>query len=118
MFNFIQDIGNYDDRKVSEPYHKDRLFVSTAKVSDGSKPYETAVAHPRYNGGDLVIVEAYSSKAAADLGHKKWIKKMSGKRLPKKLVDCANSEISSFSKAIGCEMIFPLTPLAGDCRSS
>lgn len=87
MFDMI---GNYEERKVAR-YEKDGLFISTAMVTDGDDPYETAVAHPQYNDGIMVIVESYPTKAAAKRGHAKWLKRMTAKRLPKQLVDCRNS---------------------------
>ena len=93
MFDFIQDFGNYQDRVVGR-YDGDGTMVSTARVSDGSHPYETAFQHPDYNDGKMVIVEAYDSKELAAEGHARWLKIMIDGPLPDCLIDCHNSEIS------------------------
>ena len=93
MFNFFQDIANYKDRAVDRWEEGPRL-VSTAAVSDGSKPYETAFKHPDYNDGDMVIVEAYYTRESAIEGHQKWVKVMVDGPLPDVLTDCQNAEIS------------------------
>jgi hypothetical protein len=66
MFEFLKDMGNYEDRKVARD-DVNGLTVSTAYTSD--EGYETAVidengAHP---------VERYEDRAASILGHSKWI---------------------------------------------
>ena len=108
MFEFIMDMGTYSTRKVGRD-NFDWGFVSTAQVSDGSKPYETAVCHDRYrDDGNMVIVENYDNKEEALKGHKKWVKKMTAKKLPSKLVDCNNSEIGQLCDAFGCDNEYPL----------
>ncbi len=92
MFDFFMDFGNYSDRVVGRDDF-DWGFVSTAKVSDGSQPIETAVQHPDYNDGKMVIVEAYDDEDAAKAGHTKWVKSMTAETIPDSLTDCANSEI-------------------------
>lgn len=105
MFNFFEDMGNYSDRKVGRD-NFDWGFVSTAKVSDGRKPYETAVEHKEYNDGDMVIVDCYDTKEEAEKGHAKWVANMTDKTLPEKLVDCANAEIAQLCNQFS-PMIFP-----------
>ena len=90
MFDFLDMMGNYEERKVAHD-EKDDWVVDTAAVSDSDEPFETGITHPRYNGGDWVIVGLYSTKEKAIVGHKKWIKKMSGK-LPKQLVDVSTCD--------------------------
>ena len=106
MFEFLFDIENYEDRKVGRddfPWG----FISTAKVSDGNRPYETAVAHDKYrDDGRLVIVEAYNTKQAAIKGHDKWIKTMTSKKLPKTLTDCQNAGVSAFLDSK--DLVYPL----------
>ena len=97
MFNFLGMVGNYEQRKVGR-YEKGELLVSTAEVNDSKSPYETAVAHPKYNSGKIVIVEMYDSMAMALRGHKKWVSKMKSKTLPKKLVDVSTSEVALLAK--------------------
>jgi len=94
ILDFLYMQNSYEDRKVIEPHNKDGLFVSTAFVNDGSHPYETAVKHKDYNNGEMVIVQSYDSKDAAQKGHKEWIKLMTSNKKPKELLDCFNSEIS------------------------
>lgn len=105
MFSFINDINNYDSRKVGRDDF-DWGFISTARVSDGAKPYETAVEHPDYNDGSMVIVEAYDTIKEAEAGHKKWAKAMTAKKIPDFLVDCCNSGVGSLAKAFGSETKF------------
>jgi hypothetical protein len=100
MFEFLFDYGNYDDRCVGRWDSKDgRRLVSTARVSDGRKPYETAFQHPDYNKGKMVIVEAYDSKESASAGHAKWVKIMTKGPLPKALTDCCNAGVAQLRDA-------------------
>jgi len=99
MFNFINDMGNYEDRCVGRNDYPWGM-VSTARVSDGKRPYETAVAHTDYcDEGLMVIEEAYDTKPDAVAGHARWVKKMTAKKLPNKLVDCSNSGVQSMLDA-------------------
>ena len=100
--------GNYDDRVVKR-YQNDttELFVSTCSVTDGMYIYETAVAHPSYNDGDMVIVEAYDTLKAAEEGHERWLKTMTADTLPEELTDCCNSEIQRRQHTDGGVIVFP-----------
>jgi hypothetical protein len=90
-----------------DTYDTDGLYVDTAAVSDGDHPYETAVAHPDYNDGEMIIVEAYDTKKEAQVGHVKWVERMTT-NLPEELVDCANSHISQMIDALAPDkMRFP-----------
>ncbi len=65
MFSFINDMGNYEARKVGRDT-VEGLDISTCDTTD--EGYETALldangAHP---------VERYSSLEAAKEGHEKW----------------------------------------------
>lgn len=96
MFNFFRDIDNYETRRIGKWVNEDATsMVSTACVSDGQQPYETAFQHPDYNDGEMVIVEAYDTKDQAIAGHERWLKIMQTDPLPDHLEDCANSEIAS-----------------------
>lgn len=106
MFNFIEMDGTYDDRKVGR-YDNGGVSVSTARVNDGRKPFETAIRHPYYNSGRWVVVECYDTKEEAEHGHEKWIEVITTEPLPDKLVDCANSMISQLGDVVGLEMEFP-----------
>lgn len=91
-------IGNYELRVVGKLDRKlpsGRLFVSTAFVTDSADPYETAVGHPQYNEGELIIVETYRSEAEARKGHLKWAARMLDTPLPKYLESRPRSHISS-----------------------
>lgn len=93
MSNFFGMIENYEDRKVGR-WQKGDVFVSTAAVNDSSFPYETAIAHPDYNNGKLIIVENHSSLKDAKTGFKKWVKKMSAKKHPATITDVGGAEIN------------------------
>lgn len=82
--------NNYDDRKVGR-FEEGRVLVSTAEVCDGDKPFETAVRHPEYNGGDYIIVEAYDTRTLAETGHAAWVERMTSDALPHSLTDCNNA---------------------------
>lgn len=105
MFGFLADVGNYADRVVGRDDF-DWGFISTCSVSDGAKPYETAVKHKLYCETDMVIVEAYDNKEAAEAGHKKWLGTMTAKVLPEQLTDCCNSEVAQLADAFGAENIY------------
>uniref|UniRef100_A0A6H1ZH70 Uncharacterized protein n=1 Tax=viral metagenome TaxID=1070528 RepID=A0A6H1ZH70_9ZZZZ len=94
IFGFLSDTNNYLERVVGRYPEEGEFLVDTAKVSDGKQPYETAVAHPYFNEGKVVIVEAYPTKKAANKGHKKWVNIMTADELPKELVDCCNAHIA------------------------
>lgn len=102
LFGFVQMIGTYKERKVAHFDSKDKTWwVDTAAVNDSDKPFETAVKHPRYNGGGMVIVELYDTKELAQQGHDNWVKIMSSKRLPKELLDVTTCDIAKLIAALG-----------------
>lgn len=77
------------------------LFISTARVSDGSKPYETAIRSVLYDmDGSMCIVEAYNTKEDAKAGHEKWLEIMTNGPWPDELVDCQNARISQMREEI------------------
>ena len=80
-------------------FDSEKGSVSTASVSDGDYPYETAVMHFDYHDGSMTIVEAYSTKAEAKDGHKRWEQLFKDDELPNPLVDCQNSHISQLYDA-------------------
>ncbi len=109
MFQFLGMIDNYDARKVGRwDNDEGTRMVSTAKVNDGAKPFETAFKHERYNGGAMVIVEAYDSREEALAGHARWEAIMVNGPLPDELRDCANSEIGQMCDAFGVPNVFKL----------
>lgn len=95
LFDFIADIGNYDDRVIAR-FEDDRVrvLVSTCRVSDGRLPCETAVQHPDYHNGIVIIVEAYNDNETARKGHDAWVARMTSEPLPDELTDCLNCEFA------------------------
>ena len=85
-------LGNYDSRKVART-EEDGMFVSTARVTDGRYTYETAVADPHYNDGDIIILYATDSYEEAVANHSKAINLLRSN--PEVLIDCQNSWISN-----------------------
>jgi hypothetical protein len=98
---------NYDDRKIGRWDSEDgESMVSTAEVTDGRKPYETAVQTPDYNDGQMIIVECYDDKEDAKLGHEKWLAMVLEDKLPLVLTDCCNASISQRISDTGGTMTF------------
>lgn len=106
MFNFLQDFGNYEERKVDR-YEVNDLVVSTAAVNDGKQQYETAVAHQEYNDGNFITAEGYDTYDQAIDGHKKWVALMTTEPLPETLRDCRNSAISLLADQFGVSLEWP-----------
>lgn len=96
MFNMFNMMGNYEDRKVGR-YDDEtgEIMVSTAEVMDAPYPYETAVAHPQYNNGKIVIVASYDCLDAAKKGHARWVEVMTASDLPDELVDVSDIGLTS-----------------------
>ena len=90
MFDFMGNMEPYEDRLVNRSDF-DWGFISTVAVSDGRKPFETAIQHIDFNDGDMVIVACYDTKKQAEKGHDKWIKEMENH--PKEVIDIENYEI-------------------------
>ncbi len=101
MFGF-EMAGNYDSRKVDR-FEDGPMFVSTAMVTDSEKPYETAICHPEYNNGKIVIVETYDSRKAAQNGHARWVSKMTASELPETITDASGAFVASLADAFGSE---------------
>lgn len=99
MFDFLDMMENHEERKVGT-YNKDGLFVDTCLVTDSSKPYETAVEHPAYNNGDMIIVELYDTVEEAEKGHKKWVDKMLNNP-PQQLVDVSTAWAANALREMG-----------------
>jgi len=99
MFDFMNMMDNYKDRKVAN-YSKEGLTIDTCAVSDSSKAYETAVEHPLYNNGRWVVVELYDTKKEAKAGHSKWVKIMTKKKLPTSLKDVSTANITKLVDAV------------------
>ncbi len=69
LLDFFGMSSTYKERKVVH-YEQGDVFVDTCRVTDSDQPFETAVGHPKYNKGQLVIVEMYDTIEAAKLGYK------------------------------------------------
>lgn len=103
MFEFMEDFGNHDERKI-DSYDENGVFVDTCAVSDSEQPYETAVSHPSYNDDELIIVQLYNTKEAAQKGHDKWVKKMTAKELPKAIKDVSTAGVIKFAAVFGVDL--------------
>ena len=118
MFEFLFDAGNYERRRVGRwDNESGDMMVSTASVSDGDHPYETAFQHPEYNQGKMVIVEAYDSRGDAESGHARWVKVMTEGPLPDELKDCCNAAVGQLLEAVGGHTVFKRTPVKTDSAS-
>src|SRR5262249_24498781 len=101
MFSFLEMVGNYEQRKVGRYDHPDGWFISTALVTDSEKPFVTAVCHPKYNEGRIVIVDSYDNKMEAEAGHEKWVQTMNAETLPERLVDVSEAGIAQLMDVLG-----------------
>ena len=62
------------------------LYVSTiSEVHHSPDSYETAIVHPLYNDGKIIIVESYMYEIEALAGHDKWVNLMTSSVLPEYL---------------------------------
>lgn len=100
MFEFVKDIGNYAERKVDR-FENETVAVSTARASDSTHPFETAIKHADYNNGAWIIVELYNSKEEAQTGHKKWVGTMTSTSLPDSLVDVSGANVAKMMIELG-----------------
>lgn len=116
MFDWMYMSGNYGARKVGR-YEYEHGFVSTARATDGRRPFETAVQDSRYGRtedwgegptfvarDEMVIVEAYNTKEEAIEGHQRWEALMKSDTPPKKLVECCNAGIAEWVDDLGGTM--------------
>lgn len=92
MFSYMSMAFDYEQRKVGR-YERDDLFVSTCKVTDAQKPYETAIESPLYNNGKLIVVADYDTLEEAQAGHEHWVALMTLDP-PKTLPSLNTSEIA------------------------
>ena len=107
LFGFMKDFGNYNERKVARfPEGSTEWLVDTAAVSDSDQPFETAVKHPAFNDGKMVIVELYPTRADAEKGHARWVKKMTAKKLPLSLEDVSSCGAAQMLDALGASRKF------------
>ena len=106
MFGFMDMMDNYESRKVGNNKLPNDGFVSTARVTDSSKPYETAVKHKDYNDGQIIIVEMYDTIEEAKIGHKKWKTIMLNTNLPNQLMDVSTAKVALIANKAGRNTIF------------
>lgn len=106
LFDFLDMMGNYDDRAVDRSEIQD-CVIDTCRVSDGAHPFETGVASKYYHSGSWVIVEAYDTEEDAQSGHDRWVSTMSKPfdELPEKLVDCQNAGLADLMGSIDSESL-------------
>lgn len=95
LFDFLSMADNYESRKVARFEGENGLVVDTVAVIDSDQPYETAVMHPDYNGGKLVIVEMYDTATDAQFGHDRWVARMTADPLPESLRDVSSAEVAA-----------------------
>ena len=98
LFDRQREIGRYD---------KGGIWVSTKRVWRGDRPIETEVAHPCYDDGTPIGVEAYDTDEAAREGHHRWVRTMTGDELPETLTEICNSSLAKFFVSVGVETVFP-----------
>lgn len=68
MFEWLNDIGNYESRKVDKTVLENGLVVSTVFTSD--EGYETAIISTT---GNVYPVERYDEDADHQAEHDKWV---------------------------------------------
>lgn len=99
LFDWVGMMSNYEARKVAR-FEEGDLLISTARVTDSTHPFETAVGHPSYNQGELVIVELYETRADAEAGHARWVKTMTAPKLPASLQDVSTCDVARCLDAV------------------
>ncbi len=92
LFSFLNDAFNYEERKIDR-YENGDILIDTCAISDSSHPYETAIAHPKYNDNRIIIVALYDTKEEAQKGHDNWIKVMTAEKLPESIIDVSTAEV-------------------------
>lgn len=112
MFDFLNMLNAdpYEFRMVDRT-ETPNGFISTCRVTDGAKPFETAVMDSRYlydgkpNEADaMIIAETYDSAEDAKIGHERWRDLMLATEPPAKITDCNNG----FSGVLGIEACYTL----------
>lgn len=86
---------DYNDRKVARyGENGSDLIVDTAYTTDTGF-FETGVIDTRYTGdSDMwIIVDEYKTKPEAEKTHAKWVKLLTGRKLPFSLEDVHSGEV-------------------------
>ena len=74
-----------ESRENALTFEKGKLIVDTCYTID-TEYWETGITDEKYeSGNDWVIVEEYENEKEAKIGHKKWVKLMTAKKIPKSL---------------------------------
>lgn len=82
-------------------FSKGDLYISTVSCEDTEHLFETAIAHPKYNDGLLIIVEEYDTRLEAQDSHAKWIDIMTAIELPACLKDVNTSDLRKLARKKG-----------------
>ena len=96
-------------REIIGQHREHDWGVSTCQMFDTDNPYETAIKHPHYNDGNIIIVEEYATREQAERGHQKWLAIMRAPMLPAMIEDVSTAGVAKFGKQIGARpkhMIF------------
>lgn len=72
MFNLFSMMGNYEERVVAR-FDSDEFSIDTAYVTDREQPYETAIAHTKFNAGAWIILGWRDTKEEAQKYHDEMI---------------------------------------------
>ena len=72
MLDFLGMIDTYADRKVDR-FETDLFTIDTALVTDRAQPYETAIAHKDFRGGDWIILGWSQTKEEAQKFHDEMV---------------------------------------------
>ena len=74
MFEWLDMMGTYEQRNVAN-FKNDIFEIDTSYVTDRRDPYETAIKHKNFNGGDWIILGWRKTKAEAQMYHDYMVKK-------------------------------------------
>ena len=72
MLDFWGMIDTYADRKVDR-FETDLFIIDTALVTDRAQPYETAIAHKDFRGGEWIILGWRQKKEEAQKFHDEMV---------------------------------------------
>lgn len=66
---------NIEERRVGF-YETENFKISTVRVTDADKNYETGIKHEDFNDNRYIIVEEYDTFDQAQDGHNEWVQKL------------------------------------------
>ena len=96
------DPSGYELRKVLRWENEDgSIGVSTIRSTDTSAEFETALWHPHYNKGQIVIVEEYETAHEAREGHNRWVTMAQNDSLPSEIEDVSSHFAVSILRLMG-----------------